>query len=116
MQPTKNSIDDTIAHVEQGRNNVANAIAALRSAYDLVAAAASNMVDANAHTSDGNSIATAQRLHYMMLQIRGNNGATIAELEGAIENMTDHLSSLNGELEAPESQFYSPLDNASKVC
>jgi membrane protein involved in colicin uptake len=93
------SITNAFMHVAAAQVLVDTAISDLFAALDNVKNAAERLKNANAYGSDGNSEATEARLE----AVKKFQGATdlIMELQGIQENLTDHLSSLRGELEAP---------------
>lgn len=97
------SITAAITHATAAEAFVDDAISEMFAAYHNVRRAAEELKRANAYVSDGNSEATADRLE----AVKKLQGATdlMRELQGIQENLTDHLSSLRGELEAPGSQF-----------
>ena len=97
------SITAAITHAAGAQGFIDNAISSLFTAYHNVCRAEEWLKSANAYASDGNSEATAARLE----AVKKLQGATelITELQGIQENLTDHLSSLRGELEEPGSQF-----------
>lgn len=97
------SITNAFMHVAAAHASVDAAIADLFAAYHNVCSAAERLKSANTYVSDGNSEATAAQLE----AVKKLQGTTelMRELQGIQENLTDHLSSLRGELEAPGSQF-----------
>lgn len=82
-------IERSLSELSEARRNASRALAALKSA--------------NAYVSDANSEATAKRLETAN---RADGVAHVAwELQGILENVRDHLSSLRAERDEPGAQF-----------
>lgn len=97
------SFTNAFMHAAAAQVFVDSAISDLIAALDNVKLATERLKNANAYVSDGNSEATVARLE----AVKQLHGATdlVMELQGIQENLTDHLSSLRGEMEEPGSEF-----------
>lgn len=98
-----NSVEYAYLETTQARDALDHALNDLAAAYYKVSIAANALKRANAYVSDECSEATAERLQ----AVKSHKGATelMLELQGILENVTDHMESLRGEMEAPGTQF-----------
>ena len=97
------SITAAITHAASAAGLVDQALSDLASAAHKLSCAAEALKSANAYVSDGNSESTATRLSAVKFHMGGTH--LVTEVLGIYESLTDHLSSLRGELETPGSQF-----------